>query len=320
MNPNTRVWWSMQSYKSKLYFDYDAADGGEGLNLTLIGGGDKVVLKLNKEQRALLESRFARAFYVRCKKEKLLCEIDNAGTYTELEKIAEKYYLCDTCSFGDINLYGVKRILKVVVEILYKYPKLRSKLCFIGTHHGMEKLLARLEEGDKDVLDSFNLQYICTVENAKNLGGFIHKMLAGIISGHDGYIATAMSAYGLFDAILLDRNDYDGYAYLQFISGLRRNEAEGFHPKGCHTPESVVYHELGHLLDDMCALSENSDFKDYYGSLDRDGIKSGLSEYALESPSEFIAEAFAEFMCNPSPRPIAAKVGELLDGVYKTIR
>lgn len=308
----------MQSFNASVSFHHNAKGGK--LNLTLFGiQDDKVVLELDEEQAALLESRFARSFYVRCKKEKLLCEIDNAGSYPELEAIAKKYYLCDTCAFGDINLYGVKRILKVIAEALYQYPRLRSKLCFIGTHRGMEKLLIKLEEGDMEVLNSFHLQYICTSENAKNLGKLLHKMLSALIGEHEGYIATAMYAFGLFDAVLLDQNDYDGYAYLQFISDLRRNEATGFHPKGCHTAESVVYHELGHLLDDMCKLSGSYDFMVYYDRLDRAEIKSGLSEYALESPSEFIAEAFAEFMCNPAPRPIAAKVGELLNAAYRKL-
>lgn len=48
-----------------------------------------------------------------------------------------------------------------------------------------------------------------------------------------------------------------------------------------------------------------------------DGIRKGLSEYALKSTAEFIAEAFAEYMCTPTPRPTAATVGSLLDSVYK---
>lgn len=310
----------MEGYKLTLSYHYDADNKGGKFNLTLLGvHGGSVVLKLNEEQKALLESRFARSFYVRCKKEKLLSEIDNAGSYKDLETIAQKYYLCDACGFGDINLYGVKRILKVIVEILYRYPRLRSKLCFIGTYHGLERLIIKLEEGDREVLNRFNLQYICTGGDAKKLGELIHNIIAAQIRDHEQYVATAMTAFGLFDAVLLDKNDYDGYAYLQFISNLRRNEAVGFHPKGCYTPESVVYHELGHLLDNMCGLANDSKFVAYYKSLTAEEIRNGLSEYALKSPAEFIAEAFAEYMCNPTPRSIATHVGELLDMAYRAI-
>ncbi len=42
-----------------------------------------------------------------------------------------------------------------------------------------------------------------------------------------------------------------------------------------------------------------------------------MSEYANESSKEFIAETFAEYMCNPKIRQIARRVGELIGMVYK---
>ncbi len=307
----------MQDVKFEVNCYGNAAEGGGLTKLTLCGiNGEEAVLELDEEQEGMLRSRFSRSFYVRCKKEKILYEIENVKDGAALKALAKKYYFCDTCDFDNINLYGAKRVLKVVVEALYRYPRLRSKLCYIGSHSGFEKLLIALEEGDPAVLNQFNLQYICTGENAKKLGALVHHLLTNIMNNHEVYIASAMSAYGLFDAVLLDQNDYDGYSYLTLVSLLRKNEAVGFHPKGCHTPESVVYHELGHLLDKMCGLSEKFGFKSYYKGLSREEIRFGLSEYALVSPEEFIAEAFSEYMSNPEPRAIAAKVGALLDSAY----
>ncbi len=298
-------------------YSCNTVDGYESCNLTVYGNdGNKATLELNEKQCALIESRMNRSFYIRCRKEKILSEIDGADNYTALEDIAKKYYLCDACSFEGIDLYGVQRILKVVVETLYKYPKLRSKLCFIGTHHEFERLIVKMEQGDREVLNDFNLQYICTEENATKLGSVIHGLLTQLINDHEDYVATAMCAFGLFDAILLDKNDFAGDAYLELIKRLCINESRGFHPKGCNTPESVVYHELGHLIEDMCGLSENTEFKTYYKSLTAGDVKYGLSEYACTSPKEFIAEAFAECMCNPYPRPMAKRVGKLLDMDY----
>lgn len=308
---------SIKETKQIISYSYNVADGCGGYNLTVSGGnGNKATLKLNEQQCTLIKSRTERSFYIRCRKERILCEIDSADDYSALDDIAKKYYLCDVCGFDGINFNGAKRILKAIVESLYRYPRLRSKLCFIGTHHQLEKLLVRMEQGDKGVLNAFNLQYICTEENAKKLGSVMRGILTQLISNHKDYIATAMCAFGLFDAILLDKNDYNDYAYTEFITQLLANEAEGYHPKGCHTPESVVYHELGHLLDDMCGLSDNAEFKTYYKSLTVGDMNYGLSEYACTSDKEFIAEAFSEYMCNPTPRPIASKVVELLNKAY----
>lgn len=273
-------------------------------------------LRLTSKQAHLLDMRFDRSFYIRCKKEKILDEITKAVRYPQLEEIALKYYLCDCCDFSDINFCGAKRALKVIVNVLYRYPKLRSKLCFVGTHDALAVRLQRLKDGDLSVLNSFNLQYICSEENAKKLGKLAFEMLCDVLREHEAYVATALSAFGLFDAVLLDKHDYGGNAYFRCAVDLRLNEAMGFHPKGCDTTESLVCHELGHLLSDMCDFESLDQFKTFYAGLDAREIKSGLSEYALTSPSEFIAESFAEYMCNPSPRPIAATVGRLLDAAY----
>ena len=55
-------------------------------------------------------------------------------------------------------------------------------------------------------------------------------MLTQLINNHESYVATAMSAFCLFDAILLDKNDYEGNAYMEFVKQLCANEADGFHP------------------------------------------------------------------------------------------
>ena len=294
--------------------------GNSLIQYTLYGvDKEKVVLELTQKQYTLMESRAKRAFYIRCPKELILKEIDSAPNSKALKAITEKYYLCDACDFNDINIYGVKRLLKAVVEILYRYPRLRSKLCFIGTHHAMEKMLIKLEQGDDVIIKDLNLQYICSIDNAKKVGRIVHHIVAKTIEQHEIYIATAINAYGLLDAVLLDKNDYEGYAYLDVISNMRESEAMGFHPKGCNTPESVVYHELGHLIDNMCNLSESYEFKSYYKTLSRYDIEKGLSQYALENDKEFIAEAFAEYMSNPKPRLIAMKVGELLDRAYGSL-
>lgn len=311
----------MKTVNFDVKLNNNASFSGQTYRLTLNGvDGERVELELTENQLELINSRFDRAFFVRCKKEIILQAIDDARNTAALEALAKKYYLCDACAFDDINVYGVKRVLKVVVEALYRYPKLRAKLCFIGTHQRLERLFNKMEKGDEEVLKSFNLQYICTKENAEKLGRIIKNILKSMIDNHEGYVATAMCAYGLFDALMLDKNDYEGYAYVNCLSDLRYSEANGFHPKGCHTTEYVIYHELGHLLDDMCNFYQSAEFARFYGGLTAGEIATGLSQYALHSPKEFIAEAFAECMCNAEPRQIAAKTLALLDTAYRKNR
>ena len=67
--------------------------------------------------------------------------------------------------------------------------------------------------------------------------------------------------------------------------------------------------------------SQNSStFRDavYKGSgLKRSNMKEDLSEYATKNAAEFFAEAFAEYMTSPNPRPLAIRFGKMLDEVMK---
>ena len=42
-------------------------------------------------------------------------------------------------------------------------------------------------------------------------------------------------------------------------------------------------------------------------------VSSGLSSYATMNDREFVAEAFAEYVTSPTPRPIAVAVGEEIE-------
>ena len=279
--------------------------------------GEKTTLVLDDIQYKLITDRRHRTFLKRCRKEKILEEIHACGNYRELEALAKKRDLCDTCCFSDVNLYGIKRVLIALVELLYRYPTLRSKLCYIGTIQSFEEFSARLEKGEKELLCAYNLQYICTEENAKKLGKYLHKRIRRLIREWDEHtIAIAMSTRDLFDAILLNRTMYEGYAYLNRMSSSRYDESVGFHSKGGHHPESTIYHEAGHLLDYLCNFRYNEDFLAYYKKFSVDEIKKKVSEYAATNAAEFIAECFAEYFISDSPRHVAKTVGEMLDKAY----
>ncbi len=287
--------------------------------------GETMTLDLDSRKLSFLNLRSRRSFCITCGQDKILSEIENADSYVQLEAVAKKYYICDACRFADVNLDGVKTILRAVVGTLYKYPRLRSRLCFIGTFHGLQELLERLmRDGDTEVLKAFDLRFICSKQDAVKLGTMISHILAKEIDhmtkeeedGDATLLATAYSIF-VFYFLLFDRNDYCGKAYGEFLLNIAQNEACGYHPKGCNTADSVVYHELGHFLSNLCRLEEDSEFKGFYSGLTTKQIEQGLSRYATTSPSEFLAEAFAEYMCNPSPRPIAAKIGKLIDSAYR---
>ena len=106
-----------------------------------------------------------------------------------------------------------------------------------------------------------------------------------------------------------------------------------WHPEGCGTKKATMDHEFGHAVWYKLGLNKNgtpnvngndwagrSPLQQYIAKemmWGKDHIKNNLSEYAATNSSEFFAEAYSEYLNNPNPRPVAKKVGELLDAEIK---
>ena len=101
--------------------------------------------------------------------------------------------------------------------------------------------------------------------------------------------------------------------YGKMTRQLKEDVADGFHPVGCDTVKSVFDHEMGHQLDYALGLKKDKELMDYYRTLTEADIRKGLSRYATKNEKEFIAEAYAEYLNNPEPRPIAQKVGRIIE-------
>lgn len=99
----------------------------------------------------------------------------------------------------------------------------------------------------------------------------------------------------------------------------------GFHPQNSGSLKAIVDHEFGHQIERFIQLKGGNsspaykELKEYYNSLSRDDINNGLSKYGSTKLAEFIAEGFSEYKNNPTPRPMALKIGKLLTQAYKEV-
>ncbi len=97
-----------------------------------------------------------------------------------------------------------------------------------------------------------------------------------------------------------------------------------FSYRGSNTPKEIVDHEFGHALWQQLGLDKSKGksivkyIADYMAQHSADEITQNLSHYANTAPGEFFAEAFSELRNNPHPRPVAKKIGELLDAEIKS--
>ena len=103
---------------------------------------------------------------------------------------------------------------------------------------------------------------------------------------------------------------------------IRRDEGSSFHPKGTlgsdsqsDAARSIVTHELGHALDYALDLRTNPEIFNLWRD-HKKTMQDDLSEYAGTNIQEMIAEAFCEYMLSKEPRPLAQKIGQIIDNEY----
>ncbi len=105
-----------------------------------------------------------------------------------------------------------------------------------------------------------------------------------------------------------------------------------FHPVGTHSVRGVISHEIGHMMDYRFKISSDTRIRELFtryalGTISGpntneylpytvnpvpEKMMRALSSYANTNIREFVAEAWSEYRNNPSPRPLAKQVGDIM--------
>lgn len=240
--------------------------------------------------------------------------IASACSLDELVDFSLDNGLCDYCDFSGLNLECARALVSAVTESCFRYPLLRANTCFIGSTAALNERMRSAASGSEEIIVQFELEGIIDgVESVKKLGEEALKVLNAANKRRDDFLAFAFSFCGLFDAIVLDTQDFGGIGYKTLKQTLEYNVSIGYHPLGCDDTDSIVYHEIGHLLDRTLNVSDSAEFAALKKEYAPAKIAEGLSRYAAYNAQEMLAEGFAEYRCNKNPRPLARKIGELID-------
>ena len=273
-------------------------------------------LVLDDKQFELFRGRCNRKFYKYCSLDRIKEKINSAKTAADLENIIESNDLSDSCDLSGFDIELSKSILNCVVEVMYKYPYIRSVCNYIGTNKGYREKILNLMSGDKNVLIDFKLQYILDIKSAKRVCNLFPEIDDNYLENNKNLLAYYATRFYLFDGILFSYNEM--FDYESYIENLKYQVEIGFSQREAGDPKSVCYHELGHALDYSYNITSNEAFKEYYNSLSKDEIIKGVSEYASTSILEFFAECFSEYNLTKMPRKIATNVYYLVDFIMKT--
>jgi hypothetical protein len=217
--------------------------------------------------------------------------------------------------FGKADLSSANSVIASIVDHSQQFPETTRGINFIGSAQaGNKNLLARVTEMAR--ADAINEGLTGDqIEKYINITKKRYKPYTQIPQNAYAYVEQRVlpGAGGLEKNVVINETYFSNSA--AFAQKLKDNVAIGWHPEGVDTIKSVIDHEMGHLVtDSLRDAATSEEFINIYKLADNmpGGIAGNVSTYATTNAGEFFAEAWAEYKNNPSPRPIARMVGELL--------
>lgn len=253
--------------------------------------------------------------------ETLAKERFTAKTIEEAEQQFRELGLnCDLSGFKKKDIGQVKEIFDCVDRHFRDFPELKEKIKFVGSMTGRVKMLTTAKFEELKKLYDGKLPESLLMEHAKKWArktAYLRDCYA--------YSSEGCAAYGLNGLVFNTAWTGD-----KITTSLQRDVASKFHPEKCDTVKAVFDHELGHKLDALLNLYKNADFLKIYNEAAGHGeqyVLDNLSGYSYcprlmrkanyIPQKEFIAEAWSEYLNNPTPRPLAEAVGKFIENEYR---
>ncbi len=241
-----------------------------------------------------------------------------AKTIKEAEKFAIDNDLARVAKFGKLDVAIANEMNQSMLENIERMPALKGRMSFIGSAQENGRLW---NEG--------NFQY--TLFQVRSMyPNKSEEQKYAIAKKYAKKTKTSGKTY----AFARDKNrginadffkDVDGIAYNEawgkkasvdkFKASLAKDVESKWHPEGTATLRSVMDHEIGHQIDYMLGLSKNPDLQKLFRE-NRENMGEVLSRYGNKNIAEFIAESWGEYINNPTPRPLAKQVGDLMNAEY----
>ncbi|GAA0076182.1 hypothetical protein UT300005_05600 [Clostridium sp. CTA-5] len=228
------------------------------------------------------------------------------------------YKGCDLATANEWN--------KGLYESFNKFPELKNNFGFVGECHERNtnlKPIAKQYYLDRLIKDNPKVAEN-NIELLKKYADKQVRTLMKNVSVSKNTFAQSWSprteVFKGFRGVTVNR-DWGKNSEI-FKSALSDNVKSKFHPEYCDTIKSVLDHEIGHQLDDLLKISEIEEIQDLFDSKTNLQLTEEISQYSWNNDNsnkygEFIAEGWAEYCNNPTPRLIAKRIGETIERVYK---
>ena len=258
-------------------------------------------------------------------------EYKPAKTITEAEKLLESHGINTDYDGLAVEVANVTN--KTIIETMDVAPRLRNTLRNMAATETRRPILNK----DKNLIYQFLEMCVRRDNPTDSINEILSKTSAKLEKFMEDRLPFIRGALAYSDPFNVGGMDYRGVylntyrlspeKLLQTLEEIIESERDGFFPKGCNTLKSIIDHELGHEIDRTYAISNdieiNKLFQAWEGLANNELRKNALSGYPTEyedefvRKKEFIADCWAEYRNNPTPRPTAKAVGDRMMKIIK---
>lgn len=250
-------------------------------------------------------------------------EFEPAESIKEAESYAKDVLGIPNVSYKGVDITTANEWNRGLSDTFNRFPELKENFGFVGECHERNKALKPVVEQHywgivEKKYPQFPKDQLKPYVD-KQVNSFMRKSVS---VGKDTFAQSwspITDEYQIFSGVTVNK-DW-GKDSVKFIEALKKNVASKWHPESCDTIRSVLDHEVGHQLDALLSISDLPEIRNLFDFRDQHKITEELSRYAWDNRNtnkygEMIAEAWAEYCNNPSPREIAKTVGERIISEY----
>ena len=249
--------------------------------------------------------------------DKINSDIFSVKTIEEANELAVKSGIAKQADFSELDIDAAREVIAEIARTRELFPELEV-FDFIGSWQEQEKFAVSVTARQNFYNNPDGIRKFYPGLSDEEI---ISKMMKNLMPRFDALTgAVAKNEKGI-KSIGLNTKLFSSQNIKNALENWTRNVDIKFHPVGCDTVKSIVSHEMGHHIDYLLGASEDKEIQALYKALHSTKYPAkmwdNLSVYANKNIKEFIAEAWAEYRNNPTPRDTAKKVGERLIQLQK---
>ena len=228
----------------------------------------------------------------------------------ELEMDAKVNMNIPFVNFDGLDFFIVRDILTTINKAYKRYPLLKDSIAFIYQSEDFNKYENLVRCSDKKYWSKWRE----FTKNSNNIISYYQEE-------GDKKLSTFVTVNHFNKQIenmgLVIGSGFKNISYTKLQCMCIEDSISGFKTSHCRYFDSIVWHEIGHMLDYILHITQKEELKKMLFNVN---ISKEISKYATTSLYEVVAEAFAEYIkaieANELEDGIVKKIGLLIDREY----